>query len=357
MSGAGFRVIEAPRIPDEEWNAFCLAHGWFWHTTWWRDYTLAYGTERGAEEAGFAIEGSSGLAAVVPLVREAAEVAGEDVTAFAYGGGPVWAPAVADLLPSARQAALRLALEEIDRRAAAVDVGYVSLQLSPLVPRFEEAAVDFLAGTSREGWVDASLTTQVLDLGLTPEKLAATMAGRHRRSIEQARELAVTVSADPAEFAVYQELHRQASGRETRSLDTFTMMRKWLVDETGLLAIARLDDVPVGAAYVMRFGTGAYYASAANLPDVGLPVGHALLWELALALRVRGVRRFEIGIQHYGRLPYDEADAKQINIALFKRGFGGRAEPLIRRELYRSAALFERVTQHRMEHHAGNLQP
>jgi hypothetical protein len=327
------RVIEEGACGDGVWNDFCREHGWFWHTTRWRDYTLAYRPEANARSLAFALGDDDGVRAVVPLMREERDGAME----LSFGGGACWAPAIERTLGRAERAAvLRRAMEEIDSRAEAEGAGVASLQLSPLGPAFEADLPVFLGETARAGWSDRSLATQVLPLDDEPEELRAGLSTNHRRSLAKAeRELEVTVSEERTALEELRRLHLAASGRQTRPDETWELMGDWLADGHGAVAVARADGRALGAIYVLAFGEGAYYASGANHPEAGrLPVGHALHWGAALWLRGRGLRRYELGLQQFGPLAHDLPSTKELGIARFKRGFGGLTLPLAVRERF-----------------------
>lgn len=290
--------------PDADWDAFALEHGWFWHTSMWRDHAVAW-AGRSASSPAFAVFDQDEMIAIAPAV---------------VPGVPAWAPAVrGDADARTRDIALELCLRERSR-----------LQLSPLVPSFPFRAVEFAAATTRQGWTDASLTTSVISLTTSELDLLRRMSKGHRHAVRHSDHIAVRVTMDATDFETYRGLHEHAAGRVTRPAMTFDQQRDWLRLGYGAMVVAEYGDKPVGAAYLIIFGESAYYASSATLTGYrNEPIGHAMIWNAIRWLQDRGLWRFELGVQHRGLMPYDDSSLKERSVSLFKRGFGGSELPLI----------------------------
>jgi len=352
--------VSAVTVTDEAWDGFCAASpsAWFWHTTKWRDYTLAYRPDLLTRWLGFGVEEGGRLVAVVPLAFERYA----DRAAFTFGGGWCWAPAVAAGLPaSAAAAAVRTALEQVDALAAEHGADRAAFAVSPLVPDLAGTALRWIPAAVRAGYLDASRASQVVDLTVEPAELLRAMTKGHRAAVGRGgRSMSVDVTSGPGAgniFDAYQVMHTRAAGRVTRPQRTFDLMREWVETGDAVLFAARKDGRLVGFAYVLRHGEGAYYASAANDPDVvGEPVGHVLQWETMNWLRSNGIRTYELGAQPYGTTPQEPASDKELNIARFKRGLGGDAAPLLVGEKYWSATALDEV-RHRLEAFAARFQP
>ncbi len=356
-------VAAAP--PDAEWDRFCLASpdAWFWHTSGWRDYTVAYRPDLASRSRSFVVTDGGEVVAAVPLMVERHGTA----TRLSFGGGDCWAPALVDgLTPAGRADALRIALAHVDRVASDDGAVRASFRLSPLSAGGGSCA-PFLAETTRAGYADVGAAATVLDLSLPLDAILRGMRKGHRSDIARAaRAFTVDITdatTDPASpFEEYRLLHAKAAGRVTRPARTFELMRDWIVHGTGVLLTARLDGVAVSCAYLNVFRDGAYYSSAATDPFIREPAGHLLQWAAVEWLQRRGIRRYELGLQQFGPLPYDVPSAKELNIARFKRGFGGNLVPVPVREkwydgeAYRALAV-ERVASYVAALDAGRAVP
>ena len=344
-------------VDDVTWDAFCTASpsAWFWHTTAWRDYTLAYRPELGTLSLAFAVLDGSEPVAAVPLSLEQSEGGPE----FTFGGGPCWAPACApQLAPAEAQVVLRRALDHVDVLAAEHGAARGAFVVSPLVPDPATTGLRWAAAAVRAGYLDTTRVSQVVDLTASEDEMLRAMTKGHRADVKRAqRDIEVEVVVDAADetFVAYQRMHERAAGRVTRPQRTFDLMRHWLSTGNAVLFAARRAGHFVGFAYVLRYGKGAYYASAANDPDEsGQPVGHALQWRAITWLRDAGITTYELGAQPFDALPHDQSSEKELAIARFKRGFGGVGVPVFGGERYWTSDALATV-QHRLDRYAGRL--
>jgi hypothetical protein len=348
-------IVDAAELGDEQWDRLCeVATGaWFWHTSAWRDYTLAYRPALQSRSLAFAVVDAGKPVALSPLMVE--NTPDDGARRFSFGGDACWSPAImAGAGTSQSEAALRLALAHVDSLAMQHGADSVALRLSPVAAAWRDHLPLLMAATTRSGYADVSLASQVIDLGESADVIRSAMTKGHRADITRGRrllEVTATTGADAvAGFPDYQAMHALAAGRVTRPEATFSMMRSWLVGGTAALLTATQGDAAVGFTYLIVYGDGAYYASAANHPDHGAePIGHVLHAGAIDWLRERGVRWYELGLQQFGPLPHQVPSDKELGIARFKRGFGGRAVPLLTREKWYSASAYRRAVESRME--------
>ncbi|HYM00730.1 MAG TPA: GNAT family N-acetyltransferase [Blastocatellia bacterium] len=347
------------------WDEFCPTSddAWFWHTSAWLEYTLNLKPESGSESRSFMLTDDSKVVAICPLVLQKEEPAKNIAREFSYGGGPCFAPAFSKSLgEKKRKKAAEVLFGEIDRLAEQEEVKRITIRLSPLANSFWESRVpnNYLL---KFGFIDISLHTQVIDLSEAPNRIWGNVRHGHKYDINRAkRTLEMTilhkgnVTAD--DFRAYREMHHKAAGRVTRSLTTFEMMYDWILTGNAVLALGKFEGNLAGAAYVMIDKGSAYYASAANDPDLPstVPIGHGLQWKLIEWLRENGCRRYELGSQQYGNLPHNFPSEKEIHISGFKRGFGGSTLPQFTGEKYYSREYFIKVCSERMSRFAGTIQ-
>ncbi len=101
---------------------------------------------------------------------------------------------------------------------------------------------------------------------------------------------------DGAMFSVFQGLHLKDAGRATRPQRTWDLMREWIEQGYGMLLLARYDTHFMAGAYFIKFGEGAYYASAARDPSLGqTPLTHALIWRAMGELAASGYLWLDMG--------------------------------------------------------------
>jgi hypothetical protein len=139
----------------------------------------------------------------------------------------------------------------------------------------------------------------------------------------------------------YREIHYNASGRRTRSLNTFKEMYNWIINNNALLVFSIKNSKRVGVILVSFYNGLAYYGSAATLRDYDGMKGLGEFMQIAAIkyLKSKRVEYYELGHQYFYpdiiRLGVDE---KAVSISKYKRKFGGETLPLFAGELVLSEA-------------------
>lgn len=298
----------------------------------------------------------------IPLTLEEREHGQQKVFEFSFGGSHCWAPALAkDMQMEKRAKVLKVVFQHIDELAHKHDVVRVAFKLSPLSASFGANGLSFISDLLRFGYADVSLATQIVDLSLSEKQLLGAMSKGHRADIMRGRK-SLTVHVfdrnriEAETFEKYRLMHHKAAGRITRPRITFKMMYDWIAQGNAVLLGAETGGEFVGFLYALLYKEGAYYASGANDPDrTREPIGHALQWQAIQWLKDHGYRYYEIGMQQFGVQPYDFPSEKDLNIARFKRGFGGLTLPLLIKEKYYSSEFYQRVNAERVERYSETL--
>lgn len=291
-------LVPRSEVRDEAWDACVAAHpeGWWFHTSGWLAYALAY--DPGCEDRSLAVVDEGGaVRGLAPLLSSPT-----------LGGQPYPSPLLPPATEDAETGDLLLAAW-----AARVPVG---------------ATVVARPQPERDGgwWPDVAYRTRVVDLRQPEAELWQGVRKSYRSLIRRTeRHGLVSVYSGPgwqdrrsaaAMVDVARTLHLAAAGRATRGLATWGLMGTWATLGHGLIGVASRGAESVGYAYVLRYKDWAYYASGAALePDVQ----HGLIWALVDALRHDGqTHHFELG-----REPREGDSDKERSIAFFKQGFGG----------------------------------
>lgn len=329
------------------WDEFCLKSpdAWFWHTTDWLDYNLAYRLELKPRSLSFLCREGSRVLAVVPLLMTHHEQDGRTWKAFSLSGNFIPSPALdGEFDQAGRDDVLDFIFRAIDDLAEELGVAHSRFRIEALRPAMREpkhAPCNYLL---RHDYIDCSLNTQLIDLRLSRNDLREGLSRNHIRSIDRARDLfQIKIHSGSgltdAKFDEYVAMHARAAGRTTRSLETFGMMRRWIQSGRGLVAEAVANDgKTAGFELYIIYKKGAYGLSACNEPEYKhLPIRHLIEWESMLWMRKHDVEFYEIGGQHFGTLPYDFPEQKNIDISRFKYGFGGVTIPSFYAERFHSA--------------------
>jgi GNAT superfamily N-acetyltransferase len=339
----------------ELWDQFCAREprAWFWHTTDWLHYMLAYQPALHSASLSFFVTSGGRVVAIAPLLLERYEAPDGSRRELSFGGGYLPAPALSTQLSSEKQAELLAGIcRKIDDLAREYDAVRVRLQKSPLCWLGE--ANGSSAEYDRYGYIATPLATQVMALDREFPALLQRMRKGHACDVKKGLKQFDVVCHDADSitediFARYRHMHAQAAGRVTRPLRTFTMMEQWIREGKAVLLGAAKDGMDVGWIYLFVYKGRAYYGSACNHPEWRRqPVGHALQGRALQWLVEHDCAWYELGVQQFSPLLHDLPSDKELAIAAFKRGFGGATVPLPRWEKFYSREFFVHTYQERV---------
>ncbi len=344
-------------IPFEDrlrWDEFARQSpdAWFWHTSHWMDYTAEYARDRFVENRSFAIADDGAWLAICPLVilqhRER-----EGIPAFrqfAFFEGTVPFPAIrGDLSRHRRDEAVRCYVQALREIAAKDGVGHVRVRVPALAASYLGAGGPKAHPLLRHGFIDLPYLTQVIDLTAELNLLWGNIRKGARADIRRAQRLCAVRIWDrdtitPERFAAYQALHHKDAGRVTRSQRTFDLMLSWIRSGCAFLAEVHRDERTIAFVLAVVYGRGAYYGSTCRDPDDQTPgASHLLQWEVMQWLRRNGYAWYDMGLQWFGPVWFENVTPKDVAISSFKRGFGGTTVPLLTAEFYYESALGHRL--------------
>jgi len=213
-------------------------------------------------------------------------------------------------------------------------------------------------------YLDTSILSFVINLE-APNLLGACRKG-HRQSIEKIindKNFSVffTDSANPSHdlHKDYVELHHKASGKMTRSLETFDMQFERLKEGKAVLFGLKYKGKNAAFAYFDVNAGKATYSSGADDPDYDkFFLYHALLYKAMEYFKNTGVKYIDTNQPSSPSAQFDYySDKKQLNIAFFKRGFGGDFRPQFRGIKYLSREAFEKDALNFKEKYAVTIPP
>jgi hypothetical protein len=353
------KIVSWKDIGKGRWDEFCLncAHAWFRHTSTWTEYTLNMRPECESTNLSFGIVDNGELVAILPLVKEALH-GKPGFTEFGFAGWNVPFPALANGLGERhRDKVIKAVFAELEQLAIHHNISYSAFEIHPVHTLLDRASfscnpLPFL------GYSSTDIATHIVQLDHDKEALLRNMRKGHRSDITAGLSGGLTAEVFGAEtfsdavFDSYRRIHFNAAGRITRSDATWDLMKQWIRDRLAVLTIVQdKAGKPLAAAFSLVYKDIAYYGSAciepAHINDRG--VMHVLIWETMKHLKARGIRWYETGWQHTPTLSQEVPSAKEINIALFKRGFGGMNVPYCRGERFYSAEFMKETFKERLE--------
>lgn len=329
-------MVEAS-APDFQvmWDAFVSDHGNLgpFYTRTRLEHCVCRAELSGGRNCSFLVRLRGACVGIVPLVLE--ETTKGRFFSSAGGFNTLYAPYISPSLGlRERKKVQDHVFEEIDRLAAVHDVKAACMTIDP----HQSLTEDSYNWLCRYGYLDCTITTHIVDLAQNLEMLKARRRRRYKSLINKGlREFKFTVvdqaQYDRTVFDAYVAMHEKAAGRKTRSQTTFEKQDVALRKGEASLIAATYQGKFVHLTFFHHLNGYAYYSSSADDPDFalpGLPTGPAMMWYAIEHFKAAGFKCLETGWQPLGPQLFDPPSRKQLDIAFFKEGFGGRNTALFR---------------------------
>lgn len=337
----------------EKWDDFCSKSddAWYWHTTDCLEFNLYYTPEFMPESKSFYIKKDNKIIAICPLII----VIIDGVKEFSFGGGYGILPAfINGLTKKDREKIMKFTFKHIDNLAKEFNIKKASFRFSVLNKSYITPQSQRYNHLVKYGYLDVSINTQVIDLEKTLKELRGDIRHGHNYDINRVSKILKIEIFDYKNitreiFDRYKNLHHKAMGRVTRPKITFDLMYKAIKKQQAVLVGAIKDKKFVGFSYFYLYKGNAYYGSSCNDPDFrNIPISHAIQWRSIEYLKNKGYHYYELGWQQYGPTLVDFPTSKAIDIARFKRGFGGFTVPLFMGEKYYNRDYFLKIYNKRV---------
>jgi len=331
------KIIKLTKERYSDWNNFCLNSNdaWFWHTTNWLEYIINFQSKPEKQNFSFFIEDNNQLKAIVPLIIENKELEKGYSRELCFSGWTTPAPALNNFLSSEEEKLIcQLIFKEIDQIAKKEKVSLIRFSQTPLSINSlnKKLSSSLSEAFATFEYSDLPASSQTINLQKNINELWKNLRRNHRRLIKKGDGIKIyffnSQNISPHIFQNYEEMHYKAANKKTRSPQTFKLMYEWIKNNLGFLAIAELEGKKVGFEYFSIYKNNVYASSIAKDPQCqDLTIRHLLEWESILWMKKQGFYFYEVGHQ-----PYWSPNKKQINISLFKKGFGGLLVPLFIKE-------------------------
>jgi hypothetical protein len=179
----------------------------------------------------------------------------------------------------------------------------------------------------QNGATCAPIFLRLLDLTVPEEELWRKIRKSYRSLVSWGKrtldmEIVDNSSAIHSAIECFRVLHKEASGRETRSQASWQRQADMVQAGEAFLVLARLKGRLVSAGFFIHTRSSCLYGSSASIRELfDKPLSHATVWTAILHARVLGCRSFEMGEQLYPG--QGTPSGKELGISLFKGGFGG----------------------------------
>lgn len=314
--------------PDKykAWDQFCLKSddAWFWHTSNWLEYSLAYDPRNQSKSESFLVLDNDKIIAICPLMLQSGK---NTHKWFSFNNEFTPAPClINDLAPRRAKKILALIFATIDLLAQEHQAKFIKTVISPLSPNSFRA--DYYNYLLEYDYYSLDANTQIINLKDNLIALEKNLRENHRRSIKKyIKEFQINIYSEDIslkEFDGYKGMHHLAAGRQVRPDNTFDLMYRSIKDGHGILFYVKNNSTIAGYYLITTYKQNAYYSSAAVDPKFDSQgVGHCAHWEIIKYLKNNNFSHYEIGWQEYSDTLFERIDDKRRNISLFKAGFGG----------------------------------
>ena len=301
----------------------------------WMEYQIAYSEDRLKDDLSFvALDAGGSVAAICPLYLEQYE----STKRLSYRGEyleSLRAPLVASgVSPNSRDKIRHALFYEIDRIALTTGAAKCNFIIDPLCGDSQTEGYNYL---TRYGYLDASLTTILIDLGKNTSDLWKELRASYKALINKSERIYKVFTMDAGsvtreQFDAYVEVHHKAAGRITRPQRTFDIQYEMLKNDQACLFGVEMNSAWAGFAYFLHSKHSAYYGSGAEDPTLVIetPLGPVMQWAAIKYYAQTGLKYFELDNQYFGPQLFECPSAKDMSISFFKKGFGGSMTPLYR---------------------------
>jgi FemAB family protein len=124
-------------------------------------------------------------------------------------------------------------------------------------------------------------------------------------------------------FEEFRMLHKEVSGRETRTIETWNIQKEQINNNQAFLITVRDKGLLVGGGFFTFSKDFGYYSVGAYKRELfNKPIGHGVQMKAIEVLKEKGCFQYNIG-QKVISLDKHKPTEKEVSISHFKEGFGG----------------------------------
>ncbi len=351
------KIVSYKQIETNEWNTFCKKHneGWFWHTSNRIEHAMNASRSIKSINESFAVMDEKKIMAIAPLTID--KYIYLDLTEIGYGGFGTPLALVSDEISKNRRSKIyTLIFEYIDMLAHKYDAKR-ALMIKTLkypIENTENKALEY-------GYNDISQSTQIIDLSKEKANIFNEFSNNHKRSIEKAKKILDVEIYDHQNinteiFTEYEEFYKKAAGENVRPKKVFDLSYEYLINGCAALCIAKYKKLSVGFLLVIYYKNMAYFLNSAKEDAFNLcPISHLMHWKIILFLKKMKINFYEIGLRQFNNNLSENPSQKQLNISLFKKGFGGNTITKIAAEKFYDKGYAKKILSERVENFIAKL--
>jgi hypothetical protein len=175
---------------------------------------------------------------------------------------------------------------------------------------------------------------QVIDLTESEEELHRAIRRSNKSQINWGERTLTLTTYDHANVTLdtlerFRLLHLDVAGRQTRSVDSWQLQLRQIMENQAFMITGELDGNLVTASLFLHSAIYCYAGVGASVRAMfDKPLSHAVIWRSVLEAKRRGCRLYDLG-ERVDLHPKGFSE-KERSIADFKRGFGGVVQVQLR---------------------------
>ncbi len=318
---------------SNEWDKYVKEIGCpFSYTRRWIDFQCEYSGNKYVTNESYILCQDNMPIAVVKIIIEK-----DKEYYIGWKNGFLEEPYVSPLLPYNRIEKIQKAiLHDIDTIASEYGCSYVLLKQDVLCnPRMEYFHLNY-NWLIKDGYIDYSSNSQLIDLKMDIECIRAQFRKGTKSELKKGNCLQIEIldysSVKEDDIIECRSIYEYDAGGKTRASELLYLYYDMIRDGMAILGFASLNGIRIATIICSYYNERGYYLLYAEKTDCAdnTSPGYTLQYEMIQKLKELGVEYYEMGEQVFGPSLYGSPEKKEIDISLFKRGFGGYTLPMFR---------------------------
>ncbi len=355
------KFAEFNDFTPQEWDDCIKAvpESTYLHSSWWLRYLNAMHSDV-VNKSFILFEGALPIA-ICPIAVHKTSNLGMEYMEATFGGFSSIYPAIIKLPPTQRRRVVRKVFALMDERMEMCEVKNSRLFRHPInldVMNGGLSITNMTEGISH-GYIPYVKNSVIIDLRKEEDCLMHEMSQYQRKNIRKSEKQKLSVKEYRGEakdtdeiFDDFKSAHFNSSGRLTRPMETWDMMKDLLKKNMAVLfAVSTEEGKNISYLYCGEFHKFCFGWSQVNLKECeGFhSPRHLLEWEAMLFYKARGFYFYEIGPKNDSSQPNHIPTYKESTISQIKERYGGDLYCWLYFEKFFDKRLFETVYNDRLK--------
>lgn len=327
------RYVDAGK---EEWKMYVekFRHCPYTYSNKWHEFQKEYSEPLLIADESFLLIQDNTLMAVVKVLVEEDDKGERHI---GWDQGFLEAPYInPDLTIGRQEKFLKIIMAKIDEIAAQYGCVRSMFKFDVLAnPNWLNHTYNF-NWLMRFGYLDYTSASQIINLSQDEEELRLGFRKGTKSEIKKGKKINIVVkdciNITKQDIAECREIYEYDAGKTTRTSELLEYYYDLVAQNMGILQFAELNGKRIATMISVYYHQSAYYLLYAEKTDQAEQTspGYFLQYNMIMELKKRGILYYDMGEQVFGKSHYNDPSLKEINISLYKRGFGGYTVPMFR---------------------------